>query len=59
MFDGERFEYWKGRLQSFFISDSSQLWDMIEDSYVSPVNAIGVPIPKKELNVDQQKKFAS
>ena len=29
IFDGEKFEYWKDRLESFFLGHDFDLWDMV------------------------------
>ena len=33
VFDGEDFEYWKDRLESFFLGHDGDLWDIVLDGY--------------------------
>ena len=33
MFDGEDFEYWKDKLESFILGYDPDLWDMVLDGY--------------------------
>ena len=41
IFDGEKFEYWKDRLESFFLCHDIDLWDLVVDGYVSPKDSTG------------------
>ena len=31
VFDGENFDYWKDRIESFFLAHDADLWDMVTD----------------------------
>lgn len=55
IFDGDRFDYWKDRIQSFFLGHDVNLWDMAVDGYV---HLIDESDNKMEIRVmiDQQKK---
>ena len=55
IFDGEKFEYWKDRLESFFLVHDVDLWDMVFDGYVPPTDATGKEIARRAMT-DQQKK---
>ena len=55
VFDGENFDYWKDRIESFFLAHDADLWDMVTDGYTHPVNASGQKIDRKTMS-DQQKR---
>ena len=38
VFDGEDFDYWKDRLESFFLGHDSDLWDIVLDGYTHPTD---------------------
>src|SRR3954464_7465675 len=40
--DGENFEYWKDKLESYFLGLDGDLWDLLVDGYKHPVKANGV-----------------
>lgn len=48
LFYGERFEYWKDKLKSFYISLDPEFWDIVEDDYEAPKDVIGVKISRKK-----------
>ena len=41
VFDGENFDYWKDRIESFFLAHDVDLWDMVIDGYIHPVDESG------------------
>jgi hypothetical protein len=49
IFDGEKFDYWKDRIESFFLGYDVNLWDLVVDGYVHPVNAKGNNIAKSAM----------
>src|SRR3954466_15610315 len=57
VFDGENFEYWKDKLESYFLGLDGDLWDLLLDGYKHPVNATGVKLTRQEMNDDQKKLF--
>ena len=54
VFDGEDFEYWKDRLESFFLGHDSDLWDIVLDGYKHPIDSEGNKVDRK--NMDRQQK---
>lgn len=38
IFDREKFDYWKDIIESFFLGYDANLWDMVVDGYIHPVN---------------------
>ena len=54
IFDGEKFEYWKDRLESFFLGHDSDLWDIVLYGYTPPIDSEGNNIDRK--NMDRQQK---
>src|SRR4051812_47262128 len=46
VFDGENFEYWKDKLESYFLGLEGDLWDLLMDGYKHPVNASGVKLTR-------------
>src|SRR3954470_13246036 len=59
VFDGENFEYWKYKLESYFLGLDGDLWDLLADGYIHPVKANGVKLPRQEMSDDQKKQFKS
>src|SRR3954464_9136378 len=57
VFDGENFEYWKDRLESYFLCQDGDLWDLVLDGYRHPINARGVNMSRQEMSDDQKKQF--
>src|SRR3954463_5823926 len=57
VFEGENFEYWKDKLESYFLGLDGDLWDLLMDGYKHPVNASGVKLTRQEMNDDQKKLF--
>ena len=58
MFDGQRFEYWKDRLESFFLGFDADLWDIIVDGYERPVDEEGKKISRSEMTAEQKKLYS-
>ncbi|XP_057444141.1 uncharacterized protein LOC130736319 [Lotus japonicus] len=56
IFDGEKFDYWKDRIESFFLGFDADLWDHIVDGYTCPVDEAGVNIQRDKMT-DLQKKM--
>src|SRR3954453_17159508 len=57
VFDGENFEYWKDKLESYFLGLDGDLWDLLMDGYRHPVNTRGVKMSRQEISDDQKKQF--
>src|SRR3954468_13123696 len=57
VFDGENFEYWKDKLESYFLGLDGDLWDLLMDGYEHPVKATGVRLTRQEMDDDQKKLF--
>src|SRR4051812_9557274 len=57
VFDGEKFEYWKDRLESYFLCQDSDLWDLVLDGYTHPVSTQGVKISRQAMSDAQKKDF--
>ena len=55
VFNGENFNYWKDRIESFFLAHDADLWDMVTDGYTHPVDGRGQKIDRKMM-FDQQKR---
>ncbi|XP_050895080.1 uncharacterized protein LOC127101651 [Lathyrus oleraceus] len=55
IFDGEKFYYWKDRIESLFLVYDVDLWDLVVDGYIHPINAEGNNIATSAMT-DQQKK---
>ena len=55
VFDGEDFEQWKDRLESFFLGHDVDLRDMVLDGYTHPEDKDGNKIDRK--NMDKQQKL--
>src|SRR3954464_8994299 len=48
-FDGEKFEYWKDKLESYFLGLDADLWDLLLDGYKHPLKPIGVRLTRSEM----------
>src|SRR3954466_4884508 len=57
VFDGENFEYWKDKLESYFLGLDGELWDLLMDGYKHLVKASDVRLTRQEMNDDQKKLF--
>ena len=57
IFDGENFDYWKDKIKSFFLAHDTDLWDMVTDGYIHPVDERGQKIDKKKMTDQQKKEF--
>ena len=57
VFDGEDFNYWKDRLESFFIGYDPDLWDMVLDGYTHPIVKEGNKIDRKSMDKQQKTDF--
>ena len=57
IFDGEKFEYWKDRIECYFLGTDPDLWNMVIEGYTDPVDASGVKIPRSEMTDAQKKRF--
>ena len=49
IFDGAKFDYWEVRLESFFLGHDVDIWDLVVDGYVHPVNAEGNNIARSDM----------
>jgi len=57
VFDGEKFDYWKDRIESFFLGYDADLWDIVTDGYKPPVTDAGVAVPRSKMTDDQKREF--
>ena len=55
IFDVEKFDYWKERIESFFLDHDADLWDMVTDGY--PVHESGHKIDRKRMSDHQKGDF--
>jgi hypothetical protein len=57
IFDGEKFDYWKDRIEIFFLGYNVDLWDLVVDGFVHPVNAERNIIARSVMTNQQKKDF--
>src|ERR1044072_6218720 len=57
IFDGEKFDYWKDRIESFFLGFDVDLWDIVVEGYEHPKDAVGKIVSKSQMTEAQKKKF--
>ena len=57
IFDGQNFEYWKDRIESFFLGYDAYSWDIVVDGYSPPVDRSGNKIERKAMTDTQKKEF--
>ena len=49
IFNGENFDYQKDRTESFFLAHDTDLWDMVIDGYIHPVDESNQKINRKRI----------
>lgn len=57
IFDGEKFDYWKERIKSFFIGCVVDLWDMVLDGYTRPIDTNVTNLRRSKMNEHQNKDY--
>ncbi|XP_050899820.1 uncharacterized protein LOC127106581 [Lathyrus oleraceus] len=57
IFDGEKFDYWKDRIESLFLGYDVDLWDLVVDGYDHPVNTEGNNLARSVMSNQQKKDF--
>src|ERR1044072_1005530 len=57
IFDGEKFDYWKDRIESFFLGHDVDLWDIVVEGYEHPKDAEGKAISRSQMTDAQKKTF--
>jgi hypothetical protein len=57
VFVGEKFDYWKDIIESFFLGYDADLWDIVTIGYTPPVTDAGVAIPRSKMSDDQKREF--
>ena len=57
VFSGEKFEYWKDRIENYFMAYDFDLWDTVVDGYSHPVDERGVKIARSDMTNDQKKAY--
>src|SRR3954468_23914924 len=57
VFDGENFEYWNDKLESYFLGLDGDIWDLLMDGYKHPVKATSIRLTRQEMNDDQKNLF--
>src|ERR1044072_2652746 len=57
IFDGEKFEYWKDRIESFFLGFDADLWDIVIEGYEHLKDAEGKAISRSQMTEPQKKSF--
>lgn len=54
IFDGENFEFWKDKVESFFLGFDENLWDIVIDGYIHPTNVGGMKIDRRSMDESQK-----
>ena len=49
MFDGEKFDYWKGRIEIYFLAYDLDLWHLVVDDYTHSIDEKGHKIARSEM----------
>src|ERR1044072_7664882 len=57
IFNGEKFDYWKDRIESFFLGHDVDLWDIVVESYEHPNDAEGKAISRSQMTDSQKNTF--
>src|ERR1044072_1718070 len=56
IFDGEKFDYWKDRIGSFFLGFDVDLSDIVVEGYEHPKDAAGKIVSSSQMTEAQKKK---
>ena len=54
VFDGEKFDYWKDKIESFFLGYDADLWDIVTNGYKPSVSDAAIVI---KMTDDQKHDF--
>src|ERR1044072_7636078 len=57
IFDGEKFDYWKDRIESFFLGYDVDLWNLVIEGYEQPKDAEGKIVPRSQMTEAQKLMF--
>ena len=57
IFDVEKFDYSKDIIRSFFLAYDADLWDMVTDGYIHPIDEISQKIDRKIMTDHQKRDF--
>src|ERR1044072_5719878 len=57
IFDGEKFDYWKDKIEIFFLGFDVYLWDMVIEGYEHPKDAEGKIVSRSQMTEAHNKKF--
>src|ERR1044072_5157581 len=57
IFDGEKFDYWKDRIESFFLGFDADLWDIVLQGYEYLKDAEGKVVSRSHMIETQKKRF--
>ncbi|KAI5432190.1 hypothetical protein KIW84_036076 [Lathyrus oleraceus] len=57
VFDGEKFDYWKDRIESFFLGYDAELWDIVTDGYKPPVTEDGAEVPRSKMSQGSRQRI--
>ena len=50
IFDGEKFDYWKDKMESYFLGFDLDIWDLVVDGYNYPVDYEGKKIARSAMS---------
>lgn len=57
IFNGENFDFWKDKLESFFLGFDEDLRDTVINGYIHPTNGKGMKIDRRSMSESQKKDF--
>ena len=57
IFDGEKFDYWKDRIESYFLGFDLDPWDLVVAGYSHPVDSMGKMIARSDFSEAQKKTY--
>ena len=55
IFEGEKFDYWKDRIKSFFLGYDSYLCDMVMDSHTHYMDSNGIKLERNKMDKQHKK----
>lgn len=57
IFRGDNFDFWKDKLESFFLGFDEDLWEIVLNGYIHPTNEEGMKIKRRDMSELQRKDF--
>ena len=57
VFYGDRLDYWRDRIESFFLNHDVDLWDIVVYGYIHSMDASGNNVERRVMTNEQKKDY--